>query len=133
MVAALAGAATGALTQGGASLGAVTETDAALVQAARESLGGVELVGAVESDLPLLGLHGASGALAEASPALALLAQELERAHGHFAHEVSRAVSQAPAGAGHRSLLLGPTAPLPGRSACPGCGAGASARGRPGP
>ncbi|MBD7982685.1 glycerate kinase [Oerskovia merdavium] len=113
MVAALAGTGNGPdgpLTRGGAALGEVGPADAAQVLAAREHLAGIELVGAVDSDLPLLGLHGTNGALADADRALAALAQELERAHGHWAHEVSRALAQASAGAAPRSLLAGPTA-----------------------
>ncbi|MBE7702219.1 glycerate kinase [Oerskovia sp. Sa1BUA8] len=106
LLAALAGSGAGPLTRGGAALGSVTGEDAATVLRAREALRTVELVGAVESDLPLLGLHGASGALASAEPALAGLAQELERAHGHFARQVTRALD----GAGRRDLLAG----LPG-------------------
>ncbi|MFF3065026.1 glycerate kinase [Oerskovia sp. NPDC057915] len=109
MLAALAGAWAGALTHGGAALGTVTAEDAALALSARDALRSVELVGAVESDLPLLGLHGASGALALAQPALAPLAQELERAHGHYAHEVTRALE----GTARRDLLSGPPG-LPG-------------------
>ncbi|MET4226529.1 glycerate kinase [Oerskovia enterophila] len=113
MVAALAGTGNGPdgpLTRGGAALGEVGPADAAQVLAAREHLAGIELVGAVDSDLPLLGLHGTNGALADADRALAALAQELERAHGHWAHEVSRALAQASTGAAPRSLLAGPTA-----------------------
>jgi len=113
MVAALAGTGNGPdgpLTRGGAALGEVGPADAAQVLAARERLAEIELVGAVDSDLPLLGLHGTNGALADADRALAALAQELERAHGHWAHEVSRALAQASAGAAPRSLLAGPTA-----------------------
>jgi glycerate 2-kinase len=108
MLAALAGVDGGPLLGGGSGLGAVTATDAGLVLRARDALRGVELVGAVESDVPLLGLHGASGALAIDSPALANLAQGFERAHGHFAHEVARALESAP----RRDLLAGPTASL---------------------
>ncbi|MHA7133215.1 glycerate kinase [Oerskovia turbata] len=108
MLAALAGVEGGPLLGGGSGLGAVTAADAGLVLRARDALRDVELVGAVESDVPLLGLHGASGALAIDSPALADLAQGFERAHGHFAHEVARALEAAP----RRDLLAGPTAPL---------------------
>lgn len=134
-IAALAGLTDGPLVRGGDLLGEVTARDAAAVAAARAALGAVELVGAVEGDLPLLGLHGASGALAAASPAAAARAQELERAHGHFAHEVVRALE----GTERRDLLSGPTTslalagrPAPGVAAravralagLPGAGAG---------
>ena len=127
LVAALAGRDDGPLTRGGAALGEVGPADAAQVLVAREHLAGTELVGAVDSDLPLLGLHGTNGALADADPALAVLAQELERAHGHWAHEVSRALAQASAGAAPRSLLAGPTAPA-ARAAGGAAPAGRAAR-----
>ncbi|QDW63602.1 glycerate kinase [Oerskovia sp. KBS0722] len=120
MLAALAGTGTGTLTRGGAALGATTADEAAVALRAHDALRSVELVGAVESDLPLLGLHGASGALAVARPALATLAQELERAHGHYAHEVTRALEGTArrdllSGAPGRSGVSGPTtAPAPG-------------------
>ncbi|RXR23135.1 hypothetical protein EQW78_16000 [Oerskovia turbata] len=125
MLAALAGAGAGPLTCGGSVLGAITAADAAVALRARDALRSVELVGAVESDLPLLGLHGASGALAVARPALAALAQDLERAHGHYAHEVTRALE----GAARRDLLAG--APglsgVPGPTASPAPGGGRTA------
>jgi glycerate 2-kinase len=107
MLAALAGMPDGPLVRGGKGLAAVSGAHAVAVLRAREALADVELVGAVENDLPLLGLHGASGALATDVPTLAGLAQELERAHGHFAHEVARALDAAP----RRDLLAAPTAP----------------------
>ncbi|MFE4464642.1 glycerate kinase [Oerskovia sp. NPDC056781] len=123
MLAALAGTGPGPLTRGGAALGAITVDEAAVVLRARDALRSVELVGAVESDLPLLGLHGASGALAVERPALATLAQELERAHGHYAHEVTRALEGTArrdllSSASGRSGVSGPTAaPAPGGGA----------------
>ncbi|OCI29681.1 glycerate kinase family protein [Oerskovia enterophila] len=127
LVAALAGAGDGPLTRGGTALGEAGRADAAQVLAAREHLAGTELVGAVDSDLPLLGLHGTNGALADADPALAALGQELERAHGHWAHEVSRALAHVPTGPASRSLLAGPTAP-PGPGARAAAGAAQSVR-----
>ncbi|MBM7477117.1 glycerate kinase [Oerskovia jenensis] len=127
MLAALAGTDDGPLTRGGGALGAITREHALVALNARDALATVELVGAVESDLPLLGLHGASGALAAARPALATLAQELERAHGHFAHEVTRALD----GTARRDLLSGlsgPTASLaPGARPAVGVAARAAA------
>lgn len=123
MLAALAGTGAGPLTRGGSALGATTAEDAALALRAREALRSVELVGAVESDLPLLGLHGASGALAAARPALATFAQELERAHGHYAHEVTRALE----GAARRDLLSGAPS-LSGPTTSPGLARGVAQR-----
>ncbi|MBD5788028.1 glycerate kinase [Cellulosimicrobium terreum] len=60
--------------------------------AARSALGGVHLVAAVATDAPLLGLHGASAALA-AHGTGDVVAQDLERALGAFAHDVASAVA----------------------------------------
>jgi len=124
MLAALAGSTGGPLARGGAALEGTTPQDAALAVRARDALRSVELVGAVESDLPLLGLHGASGALAAGDPGLAPRAQQLERAHGHFAHEVTRALGD-PA---RRDLLSGPAGPTTALAAGPGAGSGVAAR-----
>ncbi|WP_435736215.1 glycerate kinase [Cellulosimicrobium sp. PMB13] len=61
------------------------------LRAARRALRDVRLVAAVATDAPLLGLHGASAALAARGVEDAL-AQDLERALGAVAHEVAAAV-----------------------------------------
>jgi len=67
------------------------EGPVALLRAARSVLRGTALVGAVATDAPLLGLHGASAALAARGVDDAV-AQDLERALGAVAHEVAPAV-----------------------------------------
>ncbi len=99
-----------------------------VVRAARAALGGTHLVAAVASDVPLLGLHGASATL-DARGVDPLVAQHLERALGAVAHDVAAAVDRADAaGPGEhgivgRDLLAGATA---GRrlAALPGAGSG---------
>lgn len=86
-----------------------------VVRAARAALGGTHLVAAVASDVPLLGLHGASATL-DARGVDPLVAQHLERALGAVAHDVAAAVDRADAaGPGEhgivgRDLLAGATA-----------------------
>ncbi|MGX1576673.1 glycerate kinase [Cellulosimicrobium funkei] len=99
-----------------------------VVRAARAALGGTHLVAAVASDVPLLGLHGASATL-DARGVDPLVAQHLERALGAVAHDVAAAVDRADAaGPGEhgivgRDLLAGATA---GRrlAGLPGAGSG---------
>ncbi|MGA4777675.1 glycerate kinase [Cellulosimicrobium sp. AB352] len=99
-----------------------------VVRAARAALGGTDLVAAVASDVPLLGLHGASATL-DARGVDPLVAQHLERALGAVAHDVAAAVDRADAaGPGEhgivgRDLLAGATA---GRrlAGLPGAGSG---------
>lgn len=69
-------------------LGAVTASDLGGLAAVRERLRGVDLVGATASDVPLLGLHGASASAAAAGVLGAQEAHDLEREIGHFAHVV---------------------------------------------
>ncbi|GEM_PF-1559114 len=104
----------------------VVPTD--VVRAARAALGGADLVAAVASDVPLLGLHGASAAL-DARGVDPVVAQHLERALGAVAHGVASAVDHAAeaGGAGRalagRDLLAAATA---GRrlAGLPGAGSG---------
>ncbi|MDQ8041749.1 glycerate kinase [Cellulosimicrobium sp. XJ-DQ-B-000] len=99
-----------------------------VVRAARAALGGTHLVAAVASDVPLLGLHGASATL-DARGVDPLVAQHLERALGAVAHDVAAAVDRADAagpgehGTVGRDLLAGATA---GRrlAVLPGAGSG---------
>lgn len=62
-----------------------------VLRSARAALGGTSLVAAVATDAPLLGLHGASAALA-ARGVDDVVAQDLERRLGAVAHDVAAAV-----------------------------------------
>ncbi|MFI2705549.1 glycerate kinase [Cellulosimicrobium composti] len=78
----------------GAEVGRVAG-DAAVevLRAARAALGGTDLVAAVASDVPLLGLHGASATL-DGRGVDAAVAQHLERELGAVAHDVAAAVDR---------------------------------------
>ena len=102
------------LRSGGHALAALTteDLDGLTEVVARFADVGIEV--AVDTDVPLLGLHGASASLGLATPVLAApvtadAAQDLERAFGHAAHVIGRvlgpgavraAAAQAGAGAG---------------------------------
>lgn len=92
------------LAGGGGGLGAVTEADLTGLGALRAELADVDLVVAVDVDVPLLGLHGASAGFSPQKGATPQQAQDLERALGAFAHAVTRslAASETP----HRRSLL---------------------------
>lgn len=108
-------------------LGAVTATDLAGLAGVRERLRGVDLVGATASDIPLLGLHGASAGAAAAGILGAEQAQDLERAIGHLAHTVGHVLAVATDGrrplalAGAPAVRADTTRVLSG---APGTGAG---------
>lgn len=129
LLAALAGlAADHPLAAGGGRLGS-DEITATMVEetvrAAMAAVAGVDLVAAVDVDVPLLGLHGASAGFAAQKGATAAQAQELERSVGRFAamvEAVPGAGAVGAAGAGAMPQLL---APSPVRlSAMHGAGAG---------
>lgn len=108
-------------------LGAVTATDLDGLAGVRERLRGVDLVGATASDVPLLGLHGASAGAAAAGFLGAEQAQDLERAIGHLAHTVGHVLARA--SDGRRPLALAGASPVRadttrGLSSAPGTGAG---------
>jgi len=86
LLAGLGGWTGGALVRGGGELGSVTGADLAGLGALARELEGVDLVVAVDVDVPLLGLHGASAGFAEQKGATPEQAQHLERVLGHFAH-----------------------------------------------
>lgn len=73
---------------------------------ARAVLGGTDLVAAVASDVPLLGLHGASAALG-ARGVQAAVAQHLEGVLGAVAHDVATAVERAGDPEGRAATLVG--------------------------
>jgi len=86
LLAGLGGWDTPALSSGGGALDDVGRDDLAGLGALARDLAGVDLVAAVDVDVPLLGLHGASAGFAEQKGATPAQAQHLERALGHFAH-----------------------------------------------
>ncbi|WP_136519750.1 glycerate kinase family protein [Cellulomonas telluris] len=99
-----------ALRAGGGGLGQLRAQDLAFLPALRDALRGVDLVAAVDVDVPLLGLQGASAGFAPQKGATPEQAQDLERALGSFAHAAVAALGTA---AGRADLL----APAPGRPA----------------
>ncbi|WP_448060996.1 glycerate kinase [Cellulomonas hominis] len=133
LLAELAGAEPGsALDRGGLALAEVGSEDLGLLGPVVRELRRIDLVAAVDVDLPLLGLHGASSDLAEHRGGDPGAAQELERALGHFAHVVGRVLdgagvpggTGAPGGAGRVDLLAGARGSGPRQAALPGAGAG---------
>lgn len=118
----------GPLGQGGGGLGSVTALDLAGLLSLRRGLAGLDLVAAVDVDVPLLGLHGASAGFAPQKGASQEQAQELERALGHFATLAESALDGESARA---NLLVASkqgrdrrTATLPGAGAAGGLGFG---------
>ena len=86
---------TGAAGSGGLALGGLAAADLPGLEALAARLSDLTIDVAVDSDAPLLGLHGASAALGLATPVLAApvtagTAQDLERAIGHAVHEIGR-------------------------------------------
>lgn len=112
-----------------ARLGATATADLDGLAGVRERLRGIDLVGAAATDVPLLGLHGASAAAAAAGVLDSARAHDLERAIGHFAHQVREVVVRV--GDVRRPLgLVGPGAaevhpPGAGRALTSGAGTGA--------
>jgi len=91
----------------GAAAGGSTDD---VVRAARAALGGTDLVAAVASGVPLLGLHGASAAVEERGVP-SVVAQHLEGRLGAVAHDVTAAVERTGTarrvGAGGAPSLVG--------------------------
>jgi glycerate 2-kinase len=112
-----------ALHAGGGGLEQLTAADLHDLAALRHDLAPVDLVAAVDVDVPLLGLHGASAGFAPQKGATPEQAQALERAMGHFAHLVGEQVARD----GLRRDLLGgdpdPRATTRRLSQLPGAGA----------
>ncbi len=124
LLAELAGAEPGsALDRGGLALAAAGPGDLELLGPVLRELRGIDLVAAVDVDLPLLGLHGASSDLTEHRGGDPAAAQELERALGHFAHLAGRVVGET-GDAGRVDLLAGARGSGPRQAALPGSGAG---------
>ena len=115
-----------ALGAGGLHLAEVRSADLAGLAAVRERLSGVELIGAYDVDVPLLGLNGASGGFAAQKGASPEQAQELERSLSRFAEVAGQVLG---AELGRPDLLVGaPRAPrlstAPGTGAAGGLGFG---------
>jgi len=107
------------LARGGGALGAVTADDVAGLVELRARLGAVEIVGAVDVDVPLLGLQGASAGFAAQKGATPEQAQQLESNLGRFAALVVAALGDqvrpdllagAPTGSGLTRLTAAPGA-----------------------
>lgn len=110
------------LRAGGGALLDATPDDVADLDLAREALAGVDLVAAVDVDVPLLGLHGASAGFAPQKGATPEQAQDLERALGRLAGLLGD-VAPPPAPGPGAALPLA-DGPRPRRwSALPGAGA----------
>jgi len=110
-----------ALSSGGGALGRVTADDLAGLRTLRARLAGVDLVGAADVDIPLLGLQGASAASVEQRGATQAQAQELEQVLGRFAHAAATALGDAV----RPDLLAASHQPAAARLAgLPGAGAG---------
>nr|WP_297422194.1 glycerate kinase [uncultured Actinotalea sp.] len=117
-----------ALRGGGAGLSALGAADLAGLADLRRRLATVDLVAAVDTDLQLLGLHGASAALGSSRVVSQEQAQELEGALSGFARLVGDVVAAddvrrdllAPAGDGREQTRR--LAQLPGSGAGGGLG-----------
>lgn len=110
----------GVLGHGGGPLAGVTAEDLAGLRDLRERWAGTELLVAVDVDVPLLGLQGASAGFAPQKGATPEQAQELERALATF----SRAAVDALGDALRPDLLAGRTASAGARlTHAPGAGA----------
>lgn len=125
----------GVLRSGGGALEAMTAADLAGLATLRDRLGSVDLVAAVDVDVPLLGLHGASAGFAAQKGATAEQAQSLERALGNFVHAVGQTLAPGSFQRNAPGLELGEVpdarvlARLPGAGAAGGLGFGLAALG----
>lgn len=109
LLAALGAGPVTALGRGGGALADVSDDVLSGLAQARERLAGLRVVGATDTDVPLLGLGGASATAASGRGATPRQAQQLEAALGRFAH-----VAQAAPGAGIAGRdLLAPAAGAP--------------------
>ncbi len=93
MLAALGAGAPEHLARGGAALADLPVGAAPNLASVRERLAGVELVLATGEDLPLLGLQGASAAMAGARGATPEQAQQLERSLARWRHIVDESLA----------------------------------------
>jgi len=107
---------------GGGGLGGLDADDLRWLPDLRAALRGVDLVAAVDVDVPLLGLQGASAGFSEQKGATPAQAQDLERALGAFAHAATSALGPVRTGPG-ADLLGTPDARAGRLTALPGAGA----------
>ncbi|WP_163276538.1 glycerate kinase, partial [Cellulomonas iranensis] len=96
------------LAAGGGGLGEVTADDLAWLPDLRAALRDVDLLAAVDVDVPLLGLQGASAGFSQQKGATPEQAQALERALGAFAHAATTALGPVRRGPGADLLGGGP-------------------------
>jgi len=122
------GADDGPLGRGGGALISVTPGDLAGLADLRRELSGLDLIAAVDVDVPLLGMQGASAGFAPQKGATQEQAHELERALGHFS---TLAEDAGRGGPDRENLLAGSdrardrrVATLPGAGAAGGLGFG---------
>lgn len=94
------------LSAGGGTLSAASVDDVAGLTRLRSRFADVELIAAVDVDVPLLGLTGASAGFAEQKGATADEAQQLEAELGAFSWEVAAAIVQGEDEGRHRVNLL---------------------------
>ena len=110
------------MRSGGGALGEVGVDDLRWLPDLRAALRTVDLMAAVDVDVPLLGLQGASAGFSPQKGATPQQAQDLERALGAFAHAATTAAGPLRTGPG--ADLLGTTDTRAARlSALPGAGA----------
>ena len=107
---------------GGGALGSLGVDDLRWLPDLRAALRGADLVAAVDVDVPLLGLQGASAGFSTQKGATPEQAQDLERALGAFAHAATTALGPVRTGPG-ADLLGSPDARAGRLSALPGAGA----------
>ncbi|MCC2333490.1 glycerate kinase [Cellulomonas sp. zg-Y908] len=107
---------------GGGALGSLGVDDLRWLPDLRAALRGADLVAAVDVDVPLLGLQGASAGFSAQKGATQEQAQDLERALGAFAHAATAALGPVRTGPG-ADLLGSPDARAGRLSALPGAGA----------
>lgn len=110
------------LAGGGGGLGDLVARDLSWLPDLRAALRAVDLLVAVDVDVPLLGLQGASAGFSPQKGATPQQAQDLERALGAFAHAATTALGPVRTGPG-ADLLGTPDARAGRLSALPGAGA----------
>lgn len=110
------------LGAGGGGVGDLAPDDLRWLPDLRAALRGVDLLAAVDVDVPLLGLQGASAGFSPQKGATPEQAQDLERALGAFAHAATTALGDVRTGPG-ADLLGGPDARGARLTALPGAGA----------
>lgn len=110
------------LGAGGGAVGDLRPDDLRWLPDLRAALRSVDLLAAVDVDVPLLGLQGASAGFSPQKGATPQQAQELERALGAFSHAATTALGDVRTGPG-ADLLGSPDARGARLTALPGAGA----------